>query len=207
MKRWWHILLGLVVIAAILFAIYWIVSGIWEQLTSLDSKVSATLLTAAATVIAATIAVVLGKYFERKIDIEAHHRTKKIEIYDEFLSELFKLIASSKNGNFDDPSIKESLAKFISEWQRKMILWGGQNVLVAYASWISHAKKNIPDIQSLLLVDKFFREIRRDLGHKSNKLEEGALISLILKDPDEFMQKAKEDPSMTFEGSSGDETD
>ena len=136
----------------------------------------------------------LGKNYERKKDIEAHYRSKKVEIYDEFLCELFKL--------FDESRVDrdaESLVKFLREWQRKIILWGGQDVLRKYILWISHLKKGVPDVQSMLLMEKFFLEIRKDLGHKNNKLDEGTLISLMLKNPDLFMKKAKENPNITLE--------
>ena len=51
----------------------------------------------------------------------------------------------------------------------------------------------------MLLMEKFFLEIRKDLGHKNNKLDEGTLISLMLKNPDLFMKKAKENPNITLE--------
>jgi len=72
--------------------VIWLLGGVWEQFKLLDPKVSVGILTASGTVIAATLAIVLGKYFERKKDIEAHYREKKIEIYDEFLKEFFRFI-------------------------------------------------------------------------------------------------------------------
>lgn len=206
MKRWGHMLFGLIVIIVIFAATYWIVSKIWEQFMLLDSEVSATLLTAAATVMAATVAVTIGKYYERKIDIEAHHRAKKIEVYDEFLSGFFDLIASSENKDLDNLDPNDPLVQFFREWQRKMILWGGHGVLVAYTSWMSHMRKGAPDLQGMLLVDEFFREIRRDLGHQSNKLKKGALIGLIVSNPEVFLEKAKENPNMTLEEMSKYET-
>lgn len=68
-------------------------------------------------------------------------------------------------------------------------------------------RKGAPDLQGMLLVDEFFHEIRKDLGHQSNKLKKGALISLMLSNPEMFLEKAKENPNMTLEEMSKYETD
>jgi hypothetical protein len=122
MKRWHKILLNLLAFGLLIGAalvVYYVISGIWEKFSDLDEKVAIAVLAAATTVIVATLTVVLGRYYERKKDIEAHFRVKKIEIYDEFLKEFFDLV-KSKEGEPD------SMISFLGEWQRKMILWGGK---------------------------------------------------------------------------------
>jgi hypothetical protein len=52
-------------------------------------------------------------------------RTEKIKIYDEFLRELFKVIHGGMKVVDDD------LVTFLQEWQRKLVLWGGPEVLRA----------------------------------------------------------------------------
>ncbi|APC96618.1 hypothetical protein [Francisella frigiditurris] len=106
------------------------------------------MLTAATTVIAATLTVVLGKYFERKKDIEAHYREKKTQIYDEFLCEFFKVFYDSKKNH--------NLVDFLRQWQKKVILWGGQDVLLKYIDWIGHLKKGNNDARSMFLMEEFF---------------------------------------------------
>lgn len=190
------------------FAIfYWVLPEAWRQFKLLSPEVSTGLVTAAATVLAATVAVAVGKYYERKKDIEAHYREKKVEIYDQFLAALFEFMDSDGSQPGSNPKATKSLVNFLKEWQRKMILWGGQDVLAAYISWIGHLRKDTLNIQSMLLMDKFFREIRKDLGHKSNNLEKGALVGLTLRHPDVFLEKAKENPKMTIEELSKYETD
>ena len=201
MKKIGSILLGLVLLGTVLAVIIWIIYKIWAQFKLLDPAVSTALLTAAATVLVATITVVLGKYYERKKDIEAHYRTKKTEIYDAFLVELFKMFyfESHVNKGKKSPNQTEQLVKFLREWQRKMILWGGQDVLRKYILWMSHLKKNVPDVEAMFLMEDFFFEIRKDLGHKNSKLIKGTFISLVLKDPELFLQKAKENPNLTLD--------
>ena len=77
---------------------------------------SVALLTAFTTVIVATLTVMLGRYLERKEEIESHFRASKIQMLDEFLTAYFKLFESEDETDFD-------LVPFLREWQRKMIVW------------------------------------------------------------------------------------
>jgi hypothetical protein len=130
-----------------------------------------------------------------KKDIEAHYRAKKTEIYDEFLSEFFKLFNSDEHSNNDDSS---KLVTFLRDWQRKIILWGGQDVLIKYIEWMNHLKKGNPDVKTMFLMEEFFLEIRKDLGHRNNKLVKGTFINLIMQNPELFMAMAKENPNITL---------
>ena len=68
-----------------------------------------------------------------------------------------------------------------------------------YILWMSHLKKNVPDVEAMFLMEDFFLEIRKDLGHKNSKLSKGTFITLVLKDPELFLQKAKENPNLTLD--------
>lgn len=192
MKKTVSLIFGFAFLTALVWCIYWLASQIWGQFKLLDPQVSIGILTAATTVIVATLTVVLGKYYERMKDIEAHYRVKKIEIYDEFLCEFFKLVHSDGKGEVDD------LVPFLREWQRKMILWGGQDVLSKYIVWMSHLKKGEPDARTMFLMEDFFLEIRKDLGHKNNKLTKGTFVHLILQNPELFLAMEKSNPNVTF---------
>jgi len=182
-------------LAVIAWSIYWLASQIWGQFKLLDPKVSVAILTASTTVIVATLTVVLGKYIERKKDIEAHYREKKTEIYDEFLSAFFKTFYSD---NEDENEENPELVDFLREWQRKMILWGGQDVLSKYILWMAHLKKEEPNAKTMFMMEEFFLEIRKDLGHKNNKLTKGSFISLILQNPELFLAMAEKNPDLTL---------
>ncbi|AIT09151.1 hypothetical protein LO80_03650 [Candidatus Francisella endociliophora] len=194
MKKHISTVLSFIILGILAWGSYWIISTVWGQFKLLDPKVSISLLTGATTVIAATLAVVLGKYFERKRDIEAHYREKKIQIYDEFLCEFFKLF-NSEYGNEES----QGLVSFLREWQRKMILWGGQDVLSKYIAWKEHMQKNKPNAKTMFMMEEFFLEIRKDLGHKNNKLVKGTFIYLILQNAELFLRMAKDNPDLTLE--------
>ncbi len=193
MKKVLSIIFSLLFLIGLSFFIYWLVSGIYEQFKLLDTKVAVAILTASTTIIVSTLAVVLGKYYERQKEIEAHYREKKILIYDEFLNEFFNLMHSE-----DNEENSEDLTSFLREWQRKMILWGGQDVLSQYIKWMQHLKKGVPNAETMYMTEDFFRAVRKDLGHKSNKLKKGSFIYLLLQNTELFFAMAKENPKVTL---------
>jgi len=165
---------------------------VWHHFTTLNPEVAAGLITAFATVLGATVTITLGRIFERKKEVEAHFREKKSEIYDSFLLEFFKFYHDENREDVD-------LVPFLREWQRKIILWGGSNVLTSYFKWMAHLKKGNPDAQSLFLMNDFFSELRKDLGLSNWGLQRGAFINLILQHGELFLAMARENPNVTIE--------
>ena len=194
MKQFLSIILVLAILALGGWGLYWLIGEIWQQFKTLDEKIAVAAVTAFTTVSVSTLTVVLGKYYERKKDIEAHYRQKKTEIYDEFLHEFFKIFYSESKEDEPNPS----LIDFLREWQRKMVLWGGQDVLVKYIEWMTHLKKGNFDASSVFLMEGFFREMRKDLGHKNNKLKKGTFAHLILQNAELFLDMAKTNPKVTL---------
>lgn len=182
------------VVAIVIWAVARSVAGIWTLFENADPTLSAAILTAASTVIVSTLAIVLGRYFERKKDIEAAYREKKTEIYDTFLQELFKIFYGIEKSG----AKPEEIVGFLRDWQRKIILWGGQGVIRAYLKWMQKLKRDgsEPDAQSVLLADEFFRAMRKDLGHSNLLLAKGTFIHFLLREADLFFVVSKNNPSV-----------
>ena len=111
-----YLILGFALIGGSGYGGYKLIVTIWAQLLSLDKQLSVALLTAFTTVIVATLTVMLGRYLERKEELESHFRASKIQMYDEFLAAYFKLFEGEDDTDID-------LVSFLREWQRKMIVW------------------------------------------------------------------------------------
>jgi len=186
--------IGIFLILVIAWGGYAILVAVWDAFAKLDAKVSVGILTAATTIIVATITVSVGKYFERKKEVESHFREKKIEIYDEFLKEFFKIFLSDD----DDEHDEDKLVVFLREWQRKMILWGGADVLTIYIRWKNQLSKLEPNAETMFLTDEFFRAIRKDIGLSNRNLDKGSFIHFLLQSSNLFLEKAKENPKITL---------
>ncbi|MFV1922861.1 MAG: hypothetical protein ACMZ63_09670 [Methylotenera sp.] len=124
LKNFISFLLAISIVIFLSWLIYHIFRLIWAELISINPQLAVAVVAAATTLIASTATVMLGRYFERKKEVEAHFRAEKIKIYDEFLSELFKLFENPSENEKKDDS-EDDLVNFLRQWQRKLILWGG----------------------------------------------------------------------------------
>src|SRR6185295_17596297 len=88
LKKIFQIAILISVVIGAIWAVIRVVTGAWALFKDVDPALSAAILTAATTVMVSTFTIVLGRYFERKKDIEAAYRQTKTEIYDTFLQEL-----------------------------------------------------------------------------------------------------------------------
>lgn len=88
--------LGLVVLASLLALAAWAVRAFFAYVSSVPKELAAPLVAGAATILVATVTVMIGRYFERKKELDALYRDKKTEIYDEFLKEFFGLFLLAK---------------------------------------------------------------------------------------------------------------
>ena len=131
-------------IGAVIWGLYWSMASIWDALISVDAKLAVGVVAAVTTVLGATLTVTVGKYLERKHAVEAAFRERKVEIYDGFLVEFFKLFG--QDGQPDD----SGLVDFLQVWRRKLVVWGGAGVLLSYKNWQSHllSKGNGHDVSN-----------------------------------------------------------
>lgn len=179
-------------LAAGCWGMYVLVRFFWQQFISLKPELSAALLTAATTILVATLSVLLARSFEKKREVEAQFRGAKTEAYDAFLKRFFDLYQNPEN-------VGDDLVDFLREWQRKLILWGGTDTLLSFTNWKEHLAKGTPDAQSMVLTDKLFRAIRKDLGLSSTALPAGFFIRLILRHPEIFFAMYKKNTKITLE--------
>lgn len=187
-----QLVLGLILLATIIALILWCLFALWTWFTSLNSSLAVGMLTASSTVIVATITVVLGRYLERVKEAEIHLRAEKIELYDDFLREFFKL------SQVEDNSHETELIPFLQEWQRRLVVWGGPGVLACFMKWKNHLASHEPDADSIFLMDIFFRSMRADIGLSNRGLEKGFFSHVLLRHSQLFLSLAKKNPKITL---------
>lgn len=192
------VLIGFVLLGAILFFLFWMVNSAFQYLRSVPKEIAAPLITGAATIIVATITVMVGRYFERKKETDALYRDKKTEIYDEFLKKFFEVFFSSGEHQ-GDKEISDDLVPFFREFTRKLVLWSGPEVIQAFVNWKDHLALGRPDAQSLILTENFLIAIRNDLRHPSRGLERGFFAKLFLTNGRLFLEMVKKNPHITLQ--------
>ena len=170
------------------------IRAFWLWFISLDSSLAVGMITA----FTAVLTLVCGRYFERVKEAEAHLRATKIEMYDNFLKEFFELLHSSDSATPSDENEKNELVAFLQEWQRKLVVWGGHNVMSSYIKWKEHLSSSPANANTIFLMDAFFKAMRKDIGLSNQGLEKGFFAHLILRHASLFLAEAKKNPKITL---------
>ena len=172
-----------------------VVYAFFQYLSSVPKELGAALVAAAATILVATVTVMVGRYYERRKELDALFREKKTEIYDEFLKEFFTLFwGASKT----DAAAEKDLVSFLREFTRKLVLWSGPEVIKAFVAWKNHLAKGTPDAKSIFLTEAFLLAIRRDLRHSNIGLRKGFFARLFLQQGELFLDMAAKNPDLTL---------
>lgn len=186
-------LLGLALLAGAATLFGWVLYGFFQYLSAVPKELGAALVAGTATVLVATITVMVGRFYERKKELDALYREKKTEIYDEFLKEFFSFFWSAEKADSE-----KDLVPFLREFTRKLVLWSGPEVVEAFAAWKDHLAKGIPDAHSIFLTEAFLLAIRRDLRHSNKGLRKGFFARLFLREGNLFLAMAAKNPHVTL---------
>jgi hypothetical protein len=182
--------------AGFVWVAIWSLRSFATYISAIPKELGAALVAGTAAVMVATVTVMIGRYFERKKELDALYRDKKMEIYDEFLKKFFDLFHSqSKDSPTTEP---EDLVSFLREFMRKLILWSGPEPIAAFLAWKEHMSKGEPDAQTIFLTEKFLLTLRADLRHSNKGIPEGFFASIILKEAALFLSLAKKNPNVTL---------
>jgi len=184
------LLFAVAVIICIPFGVFFALRVVWHGLNGANPNLAIALITGATTIIVSTITVMIGRHYERKRDIEAHFRSTKLEMYEDFLKEFL--------GLFDGSTKDKDLTPFLKEWERKLVLKAGPDVLATYFIWKTKLKTNSQMAEGLFAMDNFFRALRADVGQSSRGLEKGAFTHIILRNSELFLSITKKNPNMTL---------
>jgi hypothetical protein len=176
--------------------IVWGVRSFFAYISSVPKEMATALIAGAATIIVATLTITIGRYYERKKELDALYRDKKTEIYDEFLKEFFQLFFFASEQPEGQPA--QDLTQFLREFTRKLILWSGPEVIEAFVTWKDHLAKGTSDAQSIFLTEDFLLAIRKDLRHTNRGLRRGFFARLFLQEGALFLTMAEQDPNVTL---------
>ena len=181
----WWIWVALVAILLALLGLAWgairALGFAWSEFTELDKTVAAAIVAGVFTVTATTITVMVGRYFEEKRKQSELHRERKIKMYDTFIERIFNLFMGGDDNEETAPeNVETELIDFLRDSQRQFLLWSGPGVIRAYSEW-NKALRGEQNAQTVLLMEKFFLAVRRDLGHSNWGVKQGDTIRFVLR--------------------------
>lgn len=184
--------IGLLFFLGISYSLFYLIRYFGNIFVTLDKQVAAGIIAASATVIVSVVTVVIGKHLEKKKEIEHQLRIQKTEIYERFMEKMFKIMAAK--GNYPE----KEMTKFLEEFSRKLILWGGRKVIATYCTFRNIGTQNseTSDQRILLYFEKVLFSIRRDLGHSNRGLNSGNLLTLFINDPTEVKEIVSKYPNI-----------
>jgi hypothetical protein len=196
----WRQLVGSFVALAILLtlagSLLWFVIS---QVRSLDSEVAAAVITASATVVVSVVVVVLGRYYEKKRELEAQARDRKIPLYEKFIDFWFRVLYAEKLGEAQ-PSEQELLRAMV-DFTRGSTVWASDSVIrkwrdarLQYVALGSQAQdQSNASIAALFGFEEMLLEMRKDTGHPRTRLARGDLLGLFIDDIGSLFSRAQEE--------------
>lgn len=189
-------LVGLAILAGLAGLVGCALYAFFYYVSAVPKELGAAMVAAVATVLVATVTVMVGRYYERKKELDALYRDKKTEIYDEFLKQFFGLFFNA--GGTEAKDIQKGLVPFLREFTRKLLLWSGPEVIEAFVAWKDHLAKGTPDAKSIFLTEAFLLAIRKDLRHSNTGLRKGFFARLFLREGALFLAMAEKNPNVTL---------
>mgnify|MGYP001574246139 FL=1 len=112
-------------------SIFGIPVTIEHEVCIMDKQILIATITASITAMISVLAVVIGKYYDKKRELEQQHRTQKIEFYKVFLEKWFDFLDRLSTQSINK-EIGEEGRKFITQISWNLILWAGKDVIQEY---------------------------------------------------------------------------
>jgi hypothetical protein len=133
------------------------------------------------TALGAVVAVVAGRVWEKRQELEQTRRDRIAPIYSRLVEVFYK--------SMDGKAKTHELEAFFHEWARQVILFGPEPVIKEYAAW----KQALPDDgeeatpAATFGFERLLYAIRADLGNRRGSLTEGDLLRVFVNDVDEYL--------------------
>ena len=182
------IIFGLAIFAGLIWLLYIIVTKFLNWLSILENQIAAAVVTVSATALISIGCLILSKQYEHKRDIRKEHNSKKVPVYEELISFMFKVFFAQKAG--EKPPSEQEIIKFFAESTPKLVVWGDESVIKSFCL-LRDKSVNIDSGKSapvtMFLFENLLLAMRKDLGHKDKKIQKGDLLILFITDIKKYL--------------------
>lgn len=174
-------LIAFVTLAAFFLVAIAATVGMARVFRGLQKEVAAALIAGTATVLVSVGSVVLGRYLQRRQEIEQSIREQKIPMYEEFVGFWFMFMMQSK---FDNPIPEAEVLDYMMKFTKTLMVWGSDDVIVKWSAWRNMFASGTPADPAVTLFEfeSVLLAIRREFGHKNRGFQKGSLLSLFVND-------------------------
>ena len=180
-------LLAIVLVGGIAWIIYFVVAKVFRSLTNIKSDIAVAIVAASATITVSIVSLVISKVMETRSAVIQELRAKKIPIYEELISTLFKYQFAEKLG--EERMGETELIKFFANLTEKLTIWGSDGIIRAFSDFRLASSRIAKPEDILFIYENLLLEIRKDLGHKNRNLKRGMVLSLFINDIDQYLRR------------------
>lgn len=196
LKRFLGYAVALLVLVGLVAIAVYTVSAFFSYISAVPKELGAALVAGASTILVATITVMVGRYFERRKELDALYRDKKTEVYDEFLKVFFQVWFSGGKTTEGEP--EQDLVKLFRDFSVKLVLWSGPEVLEAFARWKERMAEGHTNAEAVFETEAFLSAIRADLRHSNRGVRRGWFARLFLQESSLFLAMAAKNPKVSL---------
>ncbi len=195
-----NMMYSLGVVALLLFMAYILIKNIGiliikgiEKISSItssmDSVVIVALITGGISIVTVVISSIISKLIEYKQITKRYLYEKREKPYSEFISMVYKLQTSQKNGK--EEYTQTQMIDDISNFSQALTLWGSSRVIKKWIKFREIIQENPAETENLFILEEIVFEIRKDMGQKRKGLKQGDLLSFFVNDIKNHLPKNK----------------
>lgn len=192
-RNFFVFLLALAILGSVVGALIYAVLEFFSYIGSVPKELGAALVAGASTILVATITVMVGRYYERKKELDTLYRDKKTEVYDEFLKVFFQVWFSGGKA-----AENEELVNLFRDFSVKLVLWSGPEALEAFARWKEKMAEGNLNAEALFETEAFLNAVRSDLRHSNHGIRRGWFARLFLQESGVFLALAAKNPKVSL---------
>lgn len=157
--------------------------------SSMDSVVIVALITGGISIVTVVISSIISKLIEYKQITKRYLYEKREKPYSEFISVVYKLQTSQKNGK--EEYTQTQMIDDISNFSQALTLWGSSRVIKKWIKFREIIQENPAKTENLFILEEIVFEIRKDMGQKRKGLKQGDLLSFFVNDIKNHLPKNK----------------
>lgn len=175
----WQMFLGFILLALMLFLVYWVVASIWSALSATPA-VGAAIAAATLGGLATITGHFIVKHLERKAAVVAQLREKKIPVYEDIIRLMFGIAFGGRDGR--KRLNEQEMRKATHDIVEKLTIWGSDEMVHEFYLFRASALSKPAGHDILPRVANLMLAVRKDLGHRNKNLDRRKILSLFIND-------------------------
>jgi hypothetical protein len=160
------------------------VAAFFSSLSSLDSAIVVSLITATISIVTYVFGNVAGNIMKRNEYLRMHREKP----YMQLISMFYDLQTQKKMGK---KFTQEELVNLLNQFTKELTLWGSSKAIKVWGNWRIASSRGLDDPKDLLFgMEKDLIQLRKDMGLKRG-IAEGDLLRLTVNDIDDYIGHSK----------------